>query len=252
MRSTSGNIPFIHNYCDRWCERCYFTARCAVNDRVSDLPPEAKDMANKAFWDNISNNLTEAFEGLKRTAAEYSIDLENIHADPDDDKKQMERSRRRALHPLSILSKQYADEGRKWFETTNEIEDKRMEIVRQAELNILPEGQIEEAIDSFKDCIEIIQWYLHFIHVKIQRALSGKLDKNDSIEENFQTDYNGSAKIAKIAMDRSMSAWVLLMQHLPRSEDAILKSLSLLQKIKGILENEFPDMEKFIRPGFDE
>ena len=23
-----GFIPSIHNYCDRWCERCPFTSRC--------------------------------------------------------------------------------------------------------------------------------------------------------------------------------------------------------------------------------
>lgn len=58
-------------------------------------------------------------------------------------------------------------------------------------------------------------------------------------------------KLQKIAIDRTISAWALLLEQLPKSEDEILSSLSLLQKIKSLLEKEFPNAEKFIRPGFD-
>lgn len=98
----------------------------------------------------------------------------------------------------------------------------------------------------------MIYWYMHFIYVKLQRALHGKVeDDGREIENGFQRDFDGSAKVALIAIDRSMEAWIKLMQHLPDIEDEIISLLALLQRIKLTTENEFPEAGKFIRPGFD-
>jgi len=50
-------ITGIHNYCDRWCERCSFTARCAVyaaEQADPSLDPAGHDINNVAFWQKIS------------------------------------------------------------------------------------------------------------------------------------------------------------------------------------------------------
>ncbi len=45
-------IPGIFNYCDRWCERCPFTARCMkfAMTREYDDDHEASDINKEKFW----------------------------------------------------------------------------------------------------------------------------------------------------------------------------------------------------------
>ena len=93
---------------------------------------------------------------------------------------------------------------------------------------------------------------LFFIDVKFQRALHGKLENEDWETENgYQKDSDGSAKIATIAMQKSMYAWSRLYSLLPSSEDTTLHALALQEKLKQKTKEEFPHAMKFIRPGFD-
>jgi hypothetical protein len=104
-----------------------------------------------------------------------------------------------------------------------------------------------------KDCFEVIQWYSTFIHVKLIRAITGKLGDDGWEEENgFQRDFDGSAKVAMIAVERSIQAWSIVYEMLPHSEDNCLKALAVLQKIMALVEKEFPRAKDFIRPGFDD
>jgi hypothetical protein len=62
----------------------------------------------------------------------------------------------------------------------------------------------------------------------------------------------GSSKIAVIAIERSISAFVYLLECLPNYEDEFLKFLANLSKIKKDLLKAFPKTMDFKRPGFDE
>lgn len=55
IKKLAGNKNFIsgiYNYCDRWCERCAFTARCMnfAMARQSADDPAANDINNEKFW----------------------------------------------------------------------------------------------------------------------------------------------------------------------------------------------------------
>ncbi len=84
------------------------------------------------------------------------------------------------------------------------------------------------------------------------RALHGKFEDRYEMPDDIPKDSDGSAKIALIATDRSISAWGKLLKHLPKSEDEILEILVLLERLRNMTEKEFPDARKFVRPGFDE
>jgi hypothetical protein len=71
-------------------------------------------------------------------------------------------------------------------------------------------------------------------------------------DEDSPRDYDGSAKVALLAVQRSIHAWSQLFGILPEKEDDFLQILSMLQKIKTMAEKEFPNALAFIRPGFDE
>ena len=81
----------------------------------------------------------------------------------------------------------------------------------------------------------------------------GKLKgDDDETEIGYQHDYDGSAKIGIIAIERSIQAWVKLFELLPDQEDEFLKLLAMLEKMKTMAVAEFPHAESFKRPGFDD
>jgi len=255
MKLNPNAIPGIHNYCDRWCERCYFTSRCNVFENTKDINPEEQDIHNKAFWERISNQFNETIQLLYQAAASQGFDLSAI---PEKELKKAKRQEKQVQdksekHPLSILSMDYAKVSMNWLKTNDNLQSKQDELQEHMTLGILPEEQAKEQVATIQDCLEIIQWYLHFIHVKLIRAITGKLEDDGWEEKNgYQNDYDGSAKIALIAVDRSFQAWSALNQLIPIDEDEFLKIVAMLQRIKVQAEKEFPKAYQFIRPGFDE
>lgn len=247
------NIAGIHNYCDRWCERCTFTSRCAIFDDSAGLSPEELDTHNKAFWERIGQNFAKAQELLHKAAAEAGFDLnapdpgivEQLHLD-----QQAERTSRQ--HPLALLSLEYSKLGHDWLKTQPGMLARLENLKTELTLGIETEEGARREARSIGESIAVIQWYLIFIHSKLSRALVGKAtDDNRDEKDDFSRDHDGSAKIAIIAVDRSIHAWTALFQILPEHEDHFLKVLSILQRIKTMTVDEFPEAMAFVRPGFD-
>ena len=88
-----------------------------------------------------------------------------------------------------------------------------------------------------------MQWPRNF------RAL---IPRDNYEADEIQTDSNGSAKIALIAVDRLIAAWSILMEKMTDHEDEILKFLISLADIRKQTELTFPMARKFVRPGFDD
>ena len=56
-------------------------------------------------------------------------------------------------------------------------------------------------------------WYVLQIEIKLKRALHGfYTDKDDYLPGDYQTDFNGSAKIAVIGINSSLQAFEKLLQ----------------------------------------
>ena len=255
MKKKSGYIDGIYNYCDRWCERCIFTSRCRNFEGIRKLSPEEQDIENKAFWDKIGKNFETAIKLLHKAAAKYGIDLNAVSESGKNDYSRREKRDRNAAksHLLAKDTLLYIQKGRKLLENEELMKEKANDMVRQFELGIQSEDQVSGEVSVIKDCQEIITWYLHFIHVKFMRALMGKLEDDGWQEANgFQRDCDGSAKIAMIAIDKSIEAWTLMLQFIPAVEDEIIELLALLQKARRMAESEFPKARTFVRPGFDE
>ncbi len=238
----SKNIPFIHNWCDRWCERCAFTDRCAIYEEPQKPKSPDHDMTNKAFWEALSSKLAEATQMLIKMGAEVGIDLTNLPEEtPEEKKAERKRKQTIATHPLRKLSASYTKAGMDWMNKHTHINDKENLALLKLDLGVS---------STLDDCFEVIQWYLPFIEVKVARALSSKFRGLEGDE--FPKDSDGSAKVALIAMERSTEAWQFLFEQLPQEQDEILKWMILLQKIKNATASEFPNARAFVRPGLDE
>jgi hypothetical protein len=115
------------------------------------------------------------------------------------------------------------------------------------------EKQSRDTAARITDAIEVIRWYQHQIYVKLMRALSSRQDLiMEEIDADFPSDADGSAKVALIGMDNSISAWGKLHDSFPAQVDGILDILMLLEKLRRKTENAFPEARAFVRPGFDD
>ena len=245
------HIPGIYNYCDRWCERCSFTARClnyAMQEEDIDDPKSA-DIASKAFWKKIDDNLTMAMEMLQDMAAEQGIDLNDI--DAVEATQHRERTREAAeSHELSQSAHKYADLVDSWFDKNQEIFKQREKDLK-IELSIgLEQKKLVNEARSIIDATEVISWYQDQIYVKIIRSLTFP-ENAEKFEDEIQNDSNGSAKVALIGMDRSIGAWARLNDHFPEQTDEILDVLLHLDRLRKKTEKVFPNARIFQRPGFD-
>ncbi len=246
-------ISGIHNYCDRWCERCAFTSRC-MNFAVSDEQledPAARDINNGAFWERLGETLHASMELLQEAAVDRGIELTADTDAPGIDERLDQDARD---HECSQAAGRYHKMVDAWFQQAEPaFAAKGKELTQQVEMD-LPGDTPREDAGLLKDAVEVIRWYEHFIWVKLMRAIRGRMDEDldgDEFDE-YPKDSDGSAKIALIAMDRSLAAWGELFRQLSDCEDDILDILLHLDRLRKNTEAAFPNARAFIRPGFDE
>ncbi len=242
----------IYNYCDRWCERCDFTNRCA-NFAIGEenFSKSGEDSNNKAFWDELHNVFQLTMEMILESAEKHGIDLNDI----DTEKYEEERKQLNELtnaHECAYLSKDYYTYVNDWFDATEDlIEEKKESWKTNARIG-LSEDDIVKEVGHLNDIIDVIRWYQYQIHVKLKRAIHGKLDDANEPPDEYPKDSDGFAKVALIGMDRSIAAWGKMLPLFPIKEDVIFKILVLLEKLKRRTEKEFLDARSFVRAGFDD
>ena len=81
--------------------------------------------------------------------------------------------------------------------------------------------------------------------------MNGK--REDEWDDNrVQNDWNGSARVALLGLERSMTAWSILRDHFPDERRGIVRLITRCGLIRRMLFEEFPDVREFLRPGFDD
>ena len=232
-------ITGVYNYCDRWCERCPLTSRC-LNFSISeeDAPdPEAQDIRNKAFWNKLSESLAETMELLKESAQEWGIDLEAL--DSTEDVENLKAKDKAAEnHLLFRAAKRYIGIVDDWFKDKESLFFETAAAAREG-------VNLEEAL-------EVIRWYQYFISAKVFRAIRGKAGDDEERDDAFLKDSDGSAKIALIAMDRSIAAWAAIRHYVTDGAKGVMDIIAFLDSLRQAVEKTFPNARAFIRPGFDD
>ncbi|MDZ7292302.1 MAG: hypothetical protein ONB44_21125 [candidate division KSB1 bacterium] len=246
-------ISGIYNYCDRWCERCPFTSRCLVyaQEEQDQNDPAAHDITNEAFWKKLGDIFEQTKEMLYEMAKERGIDLDA--SDYVEVKRQERRHRKKAEHhELARAASTYGKMVDEWFETEQALfMEKEQELNTMLQLEISGHEPHRQAA-SIVDAVEVIRWYQHQIYVKLMRALmQDDFELLDDEGKPFPKDSDGSAKVALIAMDRSIAAWGTLHEHFPEKTDSILNLLLQLDRLRRKTEQHFPNARSFVRPGFD-
>jgi hypothetical protein len=230
-------IPGIYNYCDRWCERCPQTLHCLnfslLEEEFSD--PETHDIRNEAFWRKLSGILEETLELLREAGKKWGIDIETL--DSVSDTESVRASDEAAeKHVICRAAKSYSKMVEDWFKE------------REGFFFETAAGATDEV--DFEEALEVIRWYQYFIAAKVMRAIRGKTEEEKEGYDEFPSDSDGSAKIALIAIDRSIGAWAVIPHHNHRYAEEALEMISFLDRLKQAIEQTSPRARSFLRPGF--
>ena len=258
LKNLAANPDFIsgiYNYCDRWCERCAFSSRCflyATEKADADLDdPEVRDLNNAKFWRKLELIFKDAHELIRECAQEAGIDLDAIEEN-DALEEHAGENEEASGHEFAVLARDYAGMVQTWFENEIVVDEGLHQKAGAQPLSAEAEIDLPAAV-------EVIRWYQFFIAAKVFRALMGSDDElrgvypDDEDPVNpAQTDSNGSAKIALIAIDRSLSAWRIMQSCVPNKQDSIAPLLAALETLRNGIGEALPHARDFIRPGFDE
>lgn len=249
LMEDSKLIPSIHNYCDRWCERCVYIERCAVGIEELQRWKRETPMTDEEMWSTVSDNFKESLRMLDDMLREAGIDPAEVEAQPE-------------LTPnpdLEKLEEEIFERGMHYYKLTNAFFNNNQEFLsaQEAETQSLAEMNLPidlDHLEQVRDAIEIIHQYAAFIGVKARRAISGMEEMHDTEiwgDPPHQSDANGSAKASLLCIDRSLGAWEMLRKTWPEKTDEILDLLLALTRFRKEMVRLFPDWAKFVRPGFD-
>jgi hypothetical protein len=250
--SEENFISGVHNYCDRWCERCRFVERCEVgaSEKLADLElqmalAENEEEQAALTTDFLHDTFTEIQNMLLENAEELGIDL-NAAMEAADNEPAPEPSE--AQQKLEELARSYAGLASDWV-AENQVFFQPGKIY--SALMTHPGNDPAQLAENIKAAFDTLQWFNFFIAAKVNRAIHGAMDHWEELDP-VQNDWNGSAKIALLATEQCIQAWEALENAFPDLSDSILPNLALLDKIKRGILVEFPQAMDFVRPGFDE
>jgi hypothetical protein len=243
-------ISGVYNYCDRWCERCPLTARClnfAMSEEEIDAT-ETRDIRNEVYWQRLGEVLQETMALIRETAEMHGVDLDAIEAEASTVEERLGREAAESQR-ICRAAKAYAVMTEDWFRDVGEL-------FSQGEEGAGPKWQTHADGPSderagLKQVLEVVRWYQHLIYTKLTRAFRSKTLEDRQNDLEFARDSDGSAKVALIAIDRSIAAWGDVRNRFPFQNKAIQEMLFQLERLRKNAEHTFPDARAFIRPGLD-
>ena len=227
MEIRDGFIVGIYNYCDAWCDRCPFTSRCHLF---------ADQCRIDATFDHNLKAVVTAPEHPSRTAPSPPW-LQEL----------LDEIEEEARTP--IVGDAYLQRDVRSVPESDAIDSRAEDYSRRARVWLA--GHEFDSSPQASDPRAVIEWFHMMIHVKAMRALRG-LAEHDPADRDWPLDYDGSAKVALIGIDRSHTAWRDLVSVGFASESEVAPFLEDLVWLRAALERTFPGARSFIRTAFDE
>ncbi len=149
------------------------------------------------------------------------------------DRREALRSKRIKGAPLTRMALTYAMRVHRWLKGRDAA------------------GSTADAV--LAEAILVVTYDSHLMPARLHRALDGRdryrYDGEDD-EGPVQNDWNGSAKVALISVERSEAAWRAIAGAGSDREAAALAEA--LTEMRAAVDREFPGAMSFVRPGFDE
>jgi hypothetical protein len=223
-------IPGIYNYCDGRCPRCPFTQQCLTFLDAEEL--KASGGNGRPWPDIVGDSLQRTLEMLAEAARRDGIDLDAATDDAQETAAEADLDRHRQ-DPLAVRARTY---GQLAWRVARAIAP-------------IAAGREDAAL---VDAVETIEWFSSMISAKLYRAICGHAEGWERQDE-AQTDFNGSAKIALIGIGESRRAWGVLMEAGRATADGVpAQAVIMLEALDAGVRERFPRVMEFLRPGFDD
>jgi hypothetical protein len=199
--------------------------------------------------EKVSNVFQDITKMLQEKAEELGIDWDDVIKNAEEESLKNDHEDL-MNEETSLLANKYA-EATYAFTERAKLDDALNQMLQQrVDLGLSDIEKVTKEAELINDCFEVIQWYMFFIPSKVFRAISGKKQDNEVWDDPVQSDYNGSAKISLLAIEKSLLSFQYLLPYY--NEDEVLDKLAMLSELKRKLLEEFPQAMDFVRPGFDE
>jgi len=259
-------ISGIYNYCDRWCEKCFYTNRCLLFNQEIDMEIKQilrdDDKNNPNIMDeDMKNSLHSAFKNINKFMDEEDeqyeeFEMDDFEFDDDNDETEFEKEffkekisdeerpstfLKNADNPLILLSEKLFNDFYKYYDLfkskfPDELEEKNSQSPLQQNLDILG-------------------WYTPQLHVKIRMSYWNKHKLSKSKDPEFaeidEEMLNINSRIAFIAIEKCIAALNFLYQQKTELQKETKALLNNVLQIRNIFIEEFPNAPTFKRPYFD-
>jgi hypothetical protein len=225
-------VPGIYNYCDERCPRCPFTDRCLAFLEREETPRPPAGAAAQSAVDPAVGSLERAIELVAEAARRERVDLGALTADT----ALQEMEAVVMQHEEDLLVASARDYGRLAW------------LVGRAVAPLVASRGDAASVEA----VETIQWFSTRIGAKIFRAVCGQAEARHDAGD-VQTDANGSAKAAVLAIRESHAAWLTLMDAGRATADGVpARAATALEELDAAMHARFPRLAEFVRPGFDD
>ncbi len=239
-------ISGIHNYCDKWCERCPKTAFCAVFAMEEEFREPETDKNNLSESLSYMSNMFEIVaEMIQETFEKHNI----VISEEDLESSKIEIEKERDFTDNHDLTKMALD----YFKQTDAILKNNQEFFQSEIDRTIAIFAVDKQTEllSLKDSFEVIKWYSTMIPAKISRGVGNIFDDQELIEDWEKDERFGTFKVALISIKRSMIAWAKVLETFPEKEDEILVVLVFLEKMLKQINEICPEAETHKRVGFE-
>jgi len=260
MAKAKRFIAGIYNYCDRWCERCPYTARCRVyrdTERAARRHRERGEEANDPdlLAEDVSRSFEKAQRLLERHAKPTGSDLEEMA--PDGAAELAERQARQDLdahpmirgarHYMKLCGKLLAELGRIFNQARDDAES------RAAFMDVASEA---DQLARVREALDILAWDHALICAKVRRALRGKrkadVEEDPDLHDAAMSDAAGSAFVARRSLIRSQAALTEIHDWDAEHRDQVIDLLVTTERIQRALEGLIPEAVTFSWPPSEE
>ena len=227
----TDRIAHISTYCDRWCERCAYTMRCAVF---------AWDASTAMCGDRCEGLRLALGSGIYEDDEAPSPETVGFASGPSPQEiRQIVHSNgateeQVGATPIICSAFDYWTRSERWFKC------------RRDQLRVGADADLIEALAiASHDGLHV---YTALRSAVRCNAFHGERDESGS--HPIQNHWNGSAKVALIMLSRSESAWRTIAGATNDADAAAL--MATVSRLRAQATLKFPSAMEYIRPGFDE
>lgn len=255
-------IAGVYNYCDTYCQRCRFSARCHVaNEQLdSTLEEIADDAVHKSTQKTTDEILDETQKMLEEIAKALGITVEELQnmteenmaklnetmfGDADTDTPTSDQLNHPTFEAALALMEMINDEIEN--ESIDNDQPHIGTIILMIREGLLVKTMTRQDFEHTLYHIESILWYHTAFAAKVGRALEG-LAHPDEDDDPIQNDANGSAKAVMNIIEQLTEALKYIQN---RHNVQLQQILTRAEELSNTITALFPNYKKFIRPGFD-